>query len=384
MPSGYGQLVLQFAWTDPDVLLSPPPESANAVLRIAATPGGMFSPVLSVYQELSTLLSLCKIASGQAEWPGSDQEGSLEAPLPVGSQVESFLEETSSPQFQPLEVTVISPTADHTVYQPRTDLDFVEQLWMFCKEVQSFDDLQQIFAAVFKAVLLNKVQPFLHRSSSSLLSSMFRQVLRCTNKGERQTLAAQLQSLLSESKLPTCLVQIGLEKLQRDYRSFFVGSDLLTGSQLDQFFGSTSAPSLLEQCHSLRKLHNVLELNAATLTFLNLPTSSLSSLTKVALEVYRTSSIDPLSPTTPIFHLPLPAYSQSLKSVVALCSNLSPSKWSVASQDEQLGVATGGRNAGCATTVTLLQNCPLFGEDEIKDGSGQFFRYKSFSDYVTM
>lgn len=293
--------------------------------------------------------------------------------MSLASKVESFLEEAASPEFQPLEVTVISPTAGRNVYEPRTNLDFVERLWTFAKEVQSFDDLQEVFAMVFKAVLLGTVQPFLHRSSSSLLSSMFRQVLLCSHRDERQALAAQLQSLLSESKLLTCLVQAGVEKLQRDYRSFFVSSDLLTGSQLDQFFGS--ATDLNEQCCTLSKLHRVLELNAVALSFLNLPTSTLSSLTKVALEVYRTSS---LSDDSPIFLLPLPAYSPPLKSVVALCSNLSPSKWSHSSKHQQ------HRDRGGGTALTVLQTHPLFTRNESSNGTGQMFRYRSCSESVVM
>ncbi len=375
MPPGCGQLVLQFAWSNPESALAPPPESADAVLRISANPGAIFSPVLAVYQELTTLHSLCKIALGQSQWPSTDGEESPEVPITLSSKVESFLEEAGGPQFQPLEVTVISPTADHHVYEPRMDLDFVERLWMFAKEAQSFEDLQEVFAAVFKAMLLNKVQPFLHRNSSSRLSSAFRQALLCAHKGERQAVAAQLQSLLSESKLPSCLVEAGMEKLERDYRSFFVGSDLLTGSQFNEFFAG--AASLLERCQLLLKIHNVLELTAAAMSFLNIPTSTLSALAKVALEVYKTSSCDDLSSSTPVFHLPLPAHSHPLKSVVSLCGNLSPSLWALASPH-------GHVRGGGSTSLTVLRNCPLLGNERNEDTSGHYYQYKGHSVSVTM
>lgn len=41
--SNHAKLELEFAWSDSENLLAPPPESADAVLRIAATPGYMFS-----------------------------------------------------------------------------------------------------------------------------------------------------------------------------------------------------------------------------------------------------------------------------------------------------------------------------------------------------
>ena len=326
----YAQLMLQFAWSEPESLLCPPPENSDAVLRIAATPGSMFSPVLLVYQELSSLLTLCKIACNQAQWPS--EEDSVENSQLV-DRVHVFLEDVASPLAQPLEVNVISPTVDHTVYEPRKHLDFAERLWMFVREVQSLEDLQQVFSAVFKAVLLGKVQPFLHKSGSSPLSYLLRQVLLCPSNEERQALATKFQVLLTEPKVLTCLVQIGIEKMQRDYRSFFIGSDLANGTQLDHFFANPD--SLLEQCHSLCKLHNVLELNATALSYLNLPTSTLSSLTKIALEVYKDETFEELGATTSVFCLPLPAYSTSLKSVASLCSNLSPKTWILSAQDNQ-------------------------------------------------
>ena len=365
--SDHARLALEFAWSDPENLLSPPPESADAVLKISATPGYMFSPILAVYQEITTLLSLCQIACRDAEWPS--QEGSIEPTKPLAFHVEAFLEDAASPLLQPLEVTVISPTADHNVYEPRTDLDFTERLWVFAKEVQSLTDLQQVFAGVFKAVLLGKVQPFLHRSSSSMLATLFRQVLLSSSHDERQTTAAKLQALLSEDKVLNCLVEIGIEKLQRDHRSFLIGSDLATGTQLDHFFEEASG-DLMKTCHYICKLHNVMELNASALSFLNLPTSALSSLTKIALEIYKVAKFECFE-TTPVFALPIPAYSPALKSVASLCANLLPKTWILSAKDEHY---SGALHAGNFQTV--ITNCPLIHDFEITS-SAEYVAYKT-------
>lgn len=357
----HAQLILQFAWNDPDSLLSPPSEGADAVLKISASPGYTFSPVLSIYQELTTLLNLCKIACGESSWPEAPDE--IEPSQPLVTLVGSFLEEASSPLSQPMEVTVISPTADHTVYEPRKDLDFVERLWMFAKEVQSLEDLQQVFAAVFKAVLLGKLQPFVHRSSTSVLAGLFREVLLCANAEDRQMLAPKFQSQLSGSRIVDSLVQLGIEKLRRDYRSFFVGSDLVTGSQLDHFFATGA--DLFEQCRYLCKLHHVLELNASALSFLNLPTATLSSLTKAALDIYRERNCDELT-TTPVFCLPIPAYSPAVKSVTSLCANLSPKTWVLSAKEDHRNV------------VTVALSHPLFQSHSIDKDSDhvQYVVYK--------
>lgn len=372
------QLVLQFAWSDPEMLLNAPHESADAVLRIAATPGCIFSPVLPVYLELTTLLNLCNIAYGQAQWP--TLEDSPDPTHSLAFLVANFLEEAAQPLSQPAEVTVISPTADQTVYERRKDFDFAERLWMFAKEVQTLDDLKQIFASVFKALLLGELQPFLHRSGSSLLVSLFRQVLLCTTPDERQALAHKFQALLSESKILNCLVQLGVEKLKRDYRSFFIGSDLATGDQLDHFFGSDS--NLREQCNMLCKLHNVLELASSALTFLKLPTGTLSSLTKVALEVYRRESFESFT-TTPVFCLPIPAYSAALKSVASLCANLAPRLWTLSACDN-----TSAQGHGLGTSMTVMRSDPLFQTLSTvpadSDSGAGYYVYKGRCDFSLM
>ena len=372
------QLVLQFAWSDPETLLSAPHESADAVLRIATTPGCLLSPVLPLYLELTTLLNLSNIANGQAQWPA--HEDSPEPTQPLASLVATFLEEAAQPLSHPVEVTVISPTAEHIAYEPRQDLDFAERLWMFAKEVQTLDDLKQVFAAIFKALLLGNLQPFLHRSSSSLLATLFRQVLLCTTPDERQALAHKFQALLSESKILTCLVQLGIEKLKRDYRSFFIGADLATGDQLDHFFGSSS--NLREQCDLVCKLHNVLELAASALTFLKLPTTTLSSLTKVALEVYSKETFEGFT-TTPVFCLPIPAYSPALKFVTSLCAKLSPKTWVLSSCSNTAGE---GRHTGMS--VTVMQNVPLFQTvtplPTDTDSDAVFFVFKGHCDSILL
>ena len=368
-----GDLTVQFAWSGPEALLSPPPESADAVVKISATPGYAFSPVLASYSELNTLLHLCEIASGKADWPSLSEDIDNESIVqsstkPLSGMIGSFLEEVSSPLAQLPEVTVISPTSENTVYEPRKDLDFAERLWLFAKDATSLGDLQQVFAEVFKAVLLGRVQPFIHRSSSSILASLLRKVLLAPNMDEKQDLAPKFQNLLTESKICPCLVQLGVEKMMRDYRAFFIGADVATGDQLDQFI-SKSRGSQLVQCHALCSLHCILELMSSALSFLKLPAPTLSALFKSALEVYREKTFERFS-TTPVFSLPLPAYSTAQKSLVSFCSSLVPKKW-VLSRRVGLDKAT----------VQLYKNQPLLTNlPEIELGEGRYYAYKACYD----
>ena len=376
-----GDLTVQFAWNNPDTLLSPPPESADAVVKISATPGYIFSQALCTYNELKALLHLCEIATGKRSWSSlsdsMDHEGTLQSSKkPLSENVGSFLAEVSSPLSQPKEITVISPTSANTVYETRSDLDFAERLWMFAKDTTSLEELQQIFAEVFKAVLLGKVQPFIHQSSTSVLSTLLRKVLLTPNMDEKQDLAPKFQNLLTESKICTCLMQLGIEKMTRDYRSFFIGADITTADQLDQFI-SASKGSQLETCHTLCKLHCILELMSSALWFLKLPAPTLSALFKSALEVYKEKKFEGFC-TTPVFSLPLPAYSTAQKSVLSFCSSLSPKKWVLSQQTTK--VSGGG---GDKTSVVMFKNLPLLDSLREEDlDEGRYYVYKAHCDCI--
>ena len=323
-PASAGRIEAQFAWAQPECLLGTPPESSDAVLEVSASPGYIFSPILPVFQELTCLLQLCSIEAGEANW----QECSHEQPLASDSlaeRMDSFLEVMSNPFAPPLDTTLPSPTADQEVYQPRQDLDTLERLWLFLREVASLSELQELMALFFKAVLLGHAQPLVHKASTSTLASLLRQALLCSTQAERQALAPRFQLLLSGKKTLTALLEVALEKMSTDYHNFFIKADLLTSSQLDGFL-SRGGAGLLERCHSLCRLHCVLEVSVSALFFLCLPTSTLSTLTKAALHYYQEAHFNGFT-ATPSFSLSLPAYSPALKSVAALCSRLSPTRF---------------------------------------------------------
>ena len=330
------ELRIQFSWSDPNGMLCPPPESSSAVLKISTTPGGLLSPVLSMYEELQSLYRLCQISCKGLKWPlpEESEEISESSDGKIICAVEGFLEDVAHPLTLPVDATVMSPISDHIIiYEPRKNLDFLERLWVFCQNVTSFDELQLVFAEVFKAVLLGKVQPFIHRQSTSTLAGLLRKVCLSPDRVNLQDSAVNFQMLLTESKLLPCLIQLGIEKIKYDNRSFFVGADICTADIFEQFFISDS--SQFEQCVELCKLHSILEADVNIMKMLNFPSSVLSTFTKTAMEVFKKDHhYQPFS-RSPLFSLPLPSFSPALKTVVTLCSKLSPTKWSLTTSNEK-------------------------------------------------
>jgi hypothetical protein len=177
-------------------------------------------------------------------------------------------------------------------------------------------------------------------------------------------------------------MQLGIEKMTRDYRAFFIGADITTADQLDQFM-SASKRSQLEMCHTLCKLHCILELMSSALCFLKLPAPTLSALFKSALDVYREQKFEGFC-TTPVFSLPLPAYSVAQKSVLSLCSGLTPKKWVLSRQKANIGGGVGGVSVSDKMSVISYRNMPLLDshKEEEPDEGRYYYVYKAHCDCV--
>ena len=331
-------ITLDFIWSGKDACFSPPLAIAETVVGVSVTPGYHMSPVLPVYAEVSTLLKLCEISAGKISWEssndGDDDEEMLQSSQTdlLSSKVKVFLEDTSTQMLKSMEVTIISPTVELSPFQAREDLDFLGQLWMFLRHVTNIEDLIVSLGAIFKAIVLGKIQPFIHQSKLSTLAVLFRQCLSCSSMDEREVIATKLQCLLTEEKALTCLVEIGVEKLQRDFTAFFTLGELATSGDLDVFFESTD---LVQRCHNLCNLQYVLELATVLSTFISLPLPSLSLFVRDTLKYYRKVCFEEFAPS-PTFNIYFSSMSSGSKTLIPLASSLQPNQWSVTIMEDHL------------------------------------------------
>ena len=322
-----GGLRMHFVWDSLEPCLSAPPNtSAEAILSISVTPGYQVSPMLAVFHEIQRLLQFSKMTeSAHVNWSEASEDV-LNMPVSLVSKVETFLDELSSHMMRAIDVSILSPTAALSPFQPREDLDFLGQLWMFLKDASSPSDLVGALGVIFKAILLDQIQPFIHQNKQSNLATFCRRNMASSSSDEHQVIAMKLQSLLTEEKALKCLVEIGIEKMQRDYWSFFTTNELCTGSELERFF--VRKGSLLSQCNMLCKLHCVIELTACLMSFLSLPKPSLSTFVKHCLQYYYHHTFEEFT-ATPTFNLPFAAFDSGLKCLANFAASLKPSALSV-------------------------------------------------------
>lgn len=321
------QVSAQFVWENPEVLLGPPPPlGTEAVLHVAVEPGHLQSMV-SMFSEIQTLLAICKAVSGDQEYFHEEEEVLGSCWEPLVDKIGAFFESINMPLSCSSQVHVMSPSIETTAYRPRENLDFTESLWMFIKDAKSEEELQATLGEIFKSLLLGKGQNVtLRESSKSSLAGLLRQLMKCTSVSERQTLAPKFQLLLTGDKALQIVAQIGIEKTKQDLKCFLVGANVANLSDFENFFEGVSDGDITAQCHRICNLYHVVELAATILGLHCLPNLSLTSLTKVAMRIYKQRKFAGFQ-VTPWFSVALPRSSAVLRPIIEMCTTNPPKLW---------------------------------------------------------
>ena len=349
-------IMLEYTYNNPEHVCCPPSSSAEVTVKISLTPGASLSPVLSVYQELSSLLSLLKISEGGSLWPESES--------PAGNtnlvSCDGFIAKVKKASFSytsVMEETVASPSATNTIFPIRPDVDFCDMLWLFVKDTQSLDDLQRMMTKITEAVFTHTIQPIIDTGNNAPLAKLLRKAIVCSDQEEQVLLRAHLKDLLSKDNVIQTLVELGLAKLSKDYMNYVTMHELATGSQLNHYLQFDGGMSTREKCNRLCKLHCIVELTACILH--QLPMAKPNQLAQQALTTYPHLKVDvdnhDVIPT-PVFNIQLAAYSPAARSTIDLCSSLKPLSWLLLLSEEGKEIPS---------TVLFLTTQPLLAPDNL-------------------
>uniref|UniRef100_A0A672FBF9 Protein zwilch n=1 Tax=Salarias fasciatus TaxID=181472 RepID=A0A672FBF9_SALFA len=271
MIESQSSVTVDLKWSHVESILETPPLSSTAVLNIKIASGDQRSPMYELYKELEFLQTLADgLRTGQTEWMEP-----LES-TPAVTLTKAYLEgicvvipksETDTPVF--------------SSFLERGDLDFVEQLWVrMRKSVTSCQDIADCLKLVIEALRYSDIKPWIHRDSSSSLSKL---ILQCYHQ--------QIETVSLTGVTPVnMLLEMGLDKMRKDYINYLVGEELTTLKHLSYFL--STEVDLQEQAIRLRKLHHLLEIVVTCSTFLALPYDCLFLLTQSCLQHYKTSPED--------------------------------------------------------------------------------------------
>nr|XP_036865844.1 protein zwilch homolog [Manis javanica] len=282
-------------------------------------------PLNHLHRELKFLIVLADgLRTGVTEWPEP-----LEAKSAV-ELVQEFLNDLNkldgfgdSTKKDTETVKHDSAAVDRSIeclFTVRGDLDFAEQLWFkMSSSVISYQDLVKCFTLIIQNLRRGELQPWLHSGSNSLLSKLIHQ----SYHGRMDTVS------LSGTIPVQMLLEIGLDKLKKDYISFFIGQELASLNHLEYFI--SPSVDIQQQVYRVQKLHHILEIVVSCMLFIKPQHELLFSLTQSCIKYYKQNPLDEQH----IFQLPVRP-----TAVKNLYQNEKPQKWKVEINSGQKKVKT--------------------------------------------
>ncbi|XP_048960109.1 protein zwilch homolog isoform X4 [Canis lupus dingo] len=270
-------ITLDISWSPVDEILQSPPLSSTAALNLKVESGEPRGPLNHLQRELKFLLIV--------KHDSAAVDRSIEC-----------------------------------LFTVRGDLDFAEQLWFkMSGSVVSYQDLVKCFTLIIQSLQRGDIQPWLHSGSNSLLSKLIHQSYHGT-----------MDTVTLSGTIPVkMLLEIGLDKLKKDFISFFIGQELASLNHLEYFI--TPSVDIQEQVYRVQKLHHILEILVSCMLFIKPQHELLFALTQSCIKYYRQNPLDEQH----VFQLPVrPA------AVKNLYQSEKPQKWKVEISGGQKKVKT--------------------------------------------
>ncbi|XP_052337055.1 protein zwilch homolog isoform X2 [Oncorhynchus keta] len=268
-------VTVDFRWSHVETILETPPLSSMATLNIKVSSGDMRSPMYPLYRELEFLQMLADgLRTGETEW--MEPVETMSAVQLTREYLDELQNTVKTLQDQSTKEAVnvktemgTSETEIFNSLMERGDLDFIEQLWVRMRNsVTSYQDVGDCLKMVIKALQYGDIKPWIHRDSSSSLSKLI-----------LQSYHHQMDHVSLTGLTPVhMLLEMGLDKMRKDYINYLIGQDLTTLNHLSYYLSTVE--DLQEQVIRLRKLHHLLEIMVTCSTFLCLPYDRLFLLTQ--------------------------------------------------------------------------------------------------------
>ncbi|NWR63612.1 ZWILC protein, partial [Bucorvus abyssinicus] len=280
---------VDITWNTVDKVLETPPLVSAATLNITLESGDPRSPVYQLYRELQFLLALAEgLKTGVTEWPEPlESESAVELVQEFLTDLKKKLDgyclsgnknETENIKCD----TAAVDSSIKSIFSERGDLDFAEQLWckMRSKCVSSYQELVDCFTLIIKSLERGEIQPWIHQGSNSLLSKLI-----------QQSYHGKIEAVPLSGITPVqMLLEIGLDKMKKDYVSFFIETECPVKNRscllFQDYFISTSE-DLQEQVHRVQKLHHMLEIMVNCTVLLQFKHENLFPLTQICMKYYK-------------------------------------------------------------------------------------------------
>ncbi|XP_077550338.1 protein zwilch homolog isoform X2 [Haemaphysalis longicornis] len=335
-------MVVECSWNKVTTLQEPPSADALCHLSIQIVPGNERSATWSLYKELQFLKRLVEcLTTGTMTWsPEPTEQPYLERVKSMlqGHCMGSFRGKKSGHQFSDIgcDSSDFNLFIETVVMGKRQSVDFTDDVWTTLSGCSTFQELKDGLALIFRAVQAGETRPRLLADNGTMLAGVLR---TCCGSQQQKRPESALEGLVPIRMM----AEIGIQKLQRDYLSLYLGLELASQEQL--------MPLLLDPCMDLgealgelMKLQAVLDIVVLCKTYLHLPTDYLSGYAREALKYFTSCERGKYIHK---FRFPL-----AVSKVREALDDIPPMEWTVSIESHQ------GSNAA-HTIAHISTTCPF-------------------------
>ncbi|XP_071540637.1 protein zwilch homolog [Panulirus ornatus] len=259
-------------WKKPLTILTPPAPNAITTANVTIVCSDPRSAAYQMYQELCVLRGFMSgLQSGEVSW--FVREGTNTVAQDIEEIVFSTKERGHRQKKEEDGGSDFDMMIEGKFFNRRQNMDFTDLLWTVLIRCESFQELRESLGLVFEAVSSGEVRPQIHVRNVTQVGRLSRNLMR--GQGGFPELSGLTPLHM--------LIEMGCEKIKRDYINIFQAGELATGEQLSWFvsYDKESPEVVVSQ---LERLHIALQVVVALRTYLSLSSASLTQCTTQVLK----------------------------------------------------------------------------------------------------
>lgn len=278
--SDVNSLKVLMSWISPRSFLERPPLQSAAEIHMEIYPG---EEKMATYKLFSGLELLKGFASGLFNqsiiWRKSEAnertlQEEIENLFDIMKQYGPRSAGSSGPKKSETEDSLSEELEDLISIDERTDMDFSDLLWNCLIKVESYAQLSNAITYIIKTIQAAELRPFIYPKNRTRVVQIVQEMIRGSDEIPEMS-----------GKLPLeILVEIGIEKLQRDYVHSLLSNYLASREDLAPFLTLDHLSNVELSISNLSKLHTVHELVCLNQMYLSSKQDCLRSIVQQSLK----------------------------------------------------------------------------------------------------
>lgn len=357
-----------FCWpTSRNQMDGNPPHSSKSVLQVKVALGEQHSPLNEMFLEITKLDSIANTVLNDLS---NDTSVSFDIDH-LDENLANFKETVTSFSIYGENEEKIDES-DEDLEKPmaqlikksfhRNDNDFTDKLWLLLRNARSFSEMKFYLEDLMNDIVHGSLQPTISPVNNTKLAKAIRKLYIEEYEDAKLPLKEKiLEFISSDASIVNFIVEIGFEKMKKDYYHYFINNEMALQPTLDKMRGKQSIGIVNnnKDIAFLWKLHCCLEIVITPTVYLRLDHDSQRSLLSAAIEYYTEHQV---MSTTPVFCLSLLPVYDTLSNVLDSCTTRLPDIW-------KEGIMRKNKSGQQEVCITCHQNDNSLEDEDVTSSS---------------